>query len=127
MMLALLIPIVVSLQWDALGIGITISLGAMFASPNDVSGNVRMKLKGICLAILRCMFVISISGFIRSSYALLFPGLGVLIFFISYLFVYGFRSSLIGFSGLFALALCFSCLAVSSLPTSHRRLLLVSG
>lgn len=127
MMLALLIPIVVSLQWDALGIGITISLGAMFASPNDVSGNVRMKLKGICLAILLCMFVISISGFIRSSYALLFPGLGVLIFFISYLSVYGFRSSLISFSGLFALALSFSSLAESAIPTYQRVLLIGAG
>lgn len=126
-MLALLIPILVFLNLGALEVGITLSLGAMFASPNDVSGSLRMKLKGIGLAILLCMFVVSVSGFIRSSYFLLFPGLGILVFFISYLSVYGFRSSLISFSGLFALVLSFSSLAESAMPVYQRVLLIGAG
>lgn len=127
MMLALLTPILVFLNLGFLDVGILLAMGAMFASPNDVSGSFRLKLKGISLAIVLCMFVVSISGFMHSSYYLLFPGLGILVFFISYLSVYGFRSSLISFSGLFALVLSFSSLFESTMPLYQTVLLIGAG
>lgn len=106
--IALTIPIIVGLKLGALQIGITITVGAMLASPSDVSGSIRHKITGILLATLLAMIVSFIGAYLHFSLWLLFPVLGILMFGISYISIYGFRASLISFSGLFALVLSFS-------------------
>ncbi len=109
--IALTIPIIVGLKLGALQIGITITVGAMLASPSDVSGSIRHKITGILLATLLAMIVSFIGAFLHISLWLLIPVLGILMFGISYISIYGFRASLISFSGLFALVLSFSNVA----------------
>lgn len=109
--IALTIPIIVGLKLAALQIGITITVGAMLASPSDVSGSIRHKITGILLATLLAMIVSFIGAFLHISLWLLIPVLGILMFGISYISIYGFRASLISFSGLFALVLSFSNVA----------------
>lgn len=106
-----------------LPIGITITVGAMLASPSDVSGSIRHKITGILFATLLAMVVSLIGGYLHVSLWLLFPILGILMFSISYLAIYGFRASLISFSGLLALVLSFS--NVSSEMQPYERMLLI--
>ena len=124
--IALTVPILVGIKMDMLQIGITITVGAMLASPSDVSGNIRHKITGILLATIMVMIISLIGGYLHVSLWLLFPILGVMMFSISYISIYGFRASLISFSGLFALVLSFSNVA-GDMPPYERVVLLGVG
>ncbi len=121
--IALTVPIIFGVKLGVLTIGITITVGAMLASPSDVSGSIRHKITGILFATSLAMIVSLIGGYLHLSLWLLFPILGVLMFSISYLAIYGFRASLISFSGLLALVLSFS--NVSSGMEPYERMLLI--
>ncbi|MBB6681739.1 FUSC family protein [Aequorivita sp. 609] len=125
--IALTVPIIVGLKLDMLEIGITITVGAMLASPSDVSGGIRHKITGILLATLLSMIISFIGGYLHLSLWLLFPALGILMFSISYLAIYGFRASLISFSGLFALVLSFSNISNDLQPYERMLLIGVGG
>lgn len=121
--IALTLPIIAGVKLGALSIGITITVGALLASPSDVSGSIRHKITGILFAALLAMLVSLIGGYLQLSLWLLFPILGVLMFSISYISIYGFRASLISFSGLFALVLSFSNFSNDMEP--YERMLLI--
>jgi uncharacterized membrane protein YccC len=121
--IALTVPIIFGVKLDILSIGITITIGAMLASPSDVSGSIRHKITGILFATLLAMIVSLIGGYLHLSLWLLFPILGILMFSISYLSIYGFRASLISFSGLLALVLSFSNVSGGMEP--YERMLLI--
>lgn len=125
--IALTIPIIIGLKMGALQVGITITVGAMLASPSDVSGSIRQKITGILLATLLAMIVSFIGAYLHFSLWLLFPVLGILMFGISYISIYGFRASLISFSGLFALVLSFSNVASEMAPYKSVLLISVGG
>jgi len=125
--IALTIPIIIGLKMGALQVGITITVGAMLASPSDVSGSIRHKITGILLATLLAMIVSFIGAYLHFSLWLLFPVLGILMFGISYISIYGFRASLISFSGLFALVLSFSNVASEMAPYKGVLLIGVGG
>ena len=103
--IALTLPIIAGVKLDLLDVGITITVGAMLASPSDVSGSIKHKTKGLLLATFLAMAISLLGGYLHFTPWLLFPILGILIFGISYISIYGFRASLISFSGLFALVL----------------------
>lgn len=121
--IALTLPIIAGVKLDALQIGITITVGALLASPSDVSGSIRHKVTGTLFATLLAMLVSLLGGYLHLSLWLLFPVLGVLMFCISYISIYGFRASLISFSGLFALVLSFSNVSGGMEP--YNRMLLI--
>lgn len=121
--IALTIPILVGIKLNILQIGITITLGAMLASPSDVSGSIRHKVTGILFATLLSMIVSFIGAYLHISLWLLLPILGILMFGIAYISIYGFRASLISFSGLLALVISFS--SVSSAMQPYEKVLII--
>ena len=125
--IALTIPIIVGVKLDALQIGITVTVGAMLASPSDVSGSIRHKITGILFATLLAMIISLVGGYLQFSTWLLFPVLGILMFCISYLAIYGFRASLISFSGLLALVLSFSNVSNGMEPYDRMLLIGIGG
>lgn len=125
--IALTLPILVGIKVDMLQIGTVITLGAMWASPSDVSGNIRHKITGLLLATALATVISLIGGYLQVSLWLLFPILGILMFSISYISIYGFRASLISFSGLLALVLSFSDFADGMLPYERALLIGVGG
>ena len=124
--IALTLPVLIGIKLDVLQIGITITVGALLASPSDVSGSLRHKIIGILFATLLATIVSLIGGYLHISLWLLFPILGLLMFGISYISIYGFRASLISFSGLFALVLSFSNVS-TDFPPYERALLIGLG
>ncbi len=121
--IALVVPIIIGLKLNALQVGVTITVGAMLASPSNVSGSLRHKITGILIATLLAMIISFIGAYLHVSLWLLFPILGILMFGISYISIYGFRASLISFSGLFALVLSFSNVSTGMQP--YERVLLI--
>ena len=106
--IAVTVPILLSIRWGHLEIGLALCFGAFWSSPSDVSGNFRHKKFGILFSALLVMLVSFIGGYLKFETWLLIPVLGLLTFAIAFISVYGFRASLISFSGLLALVLSFA-------------------
>ncbi|MCZ4318278.1 FUSC family protein [Aequorivita viscosa] len=125
--IALTVPILVGIKFHVLPIGVTITVGALLASPSDVSGSIRHKITGLLFATLLAMLVSFVGGYLHLSLWFLFPILGILMFFISYISIYGFRASLISFSGLLALVLSFSNVSADMQPFERALLIGIGG
>ncbi len=106
--LAISLPILVGVEFGRFEIGLAIALGALLSSPSDVSGSLRHKNFGIALSAFLAVLASLIGGYLIADSWIGLPVLGVTIFVLSYLAVFGFRASLISFSGLFALVLSFA-------------------
>ncbi|HAI16919.1 MAG TPA: hypothetical protein DCM10_02115, partial [Xanthomarina gelatinilytica] len=91
-----------------LEIGLAIGFGAFWCSPSHVSGKLTHKINGILLSALLIMIVSFLGGYLHYQTWLIIPVLGFLTFSIAFISVYGFRASLISFSGLLALVLSFA-------------------
>ena len=106
--IAITIPIVLGIATDHFEIGLAICFGAFWCSPSDVSGNLKHKQIGILFSVLLVVVISFIGGYLEISNYFLFPILGLLTFGIAFISIYGFRASLISFSGLLALVLSFA-------------------
>ena len=104
-------------------IGLALALGALLSSPSDVSGSLRHKNYGIALSAFLAVLASLIGGYLIKDSWIGFPVLGITIFILSYLAVFGFRASLISFSGLFALVLSFA--NISNVLEIYERALLI--
>jgi uncharacterized membrane protein (TIGR01666 family) len=106
--IAVTVPIVLGIALDHLDIGLALCFGAFWCSPSHVSGQLRHKVNGILLSALLVMIVSFLGGYLHEQTWLILPVLGLLTFSIAFISVYGFRASLISFSGLLALVLSFA-------------------
>lgn len=89
-------------------IGAGAAFGVLLASSSDIPGNKKHHIYGILISLsLAVISYITIHLTIPHPY-LLIPTLAILVFVNSYISVYGFRASLIAFSGLLAVALSFA-------------------
>lgn len=105
---AVTLPMIVGIQLGYFEAGLALSFGAFWCSPSDVSGSFRHKKNGILFSAAMVMVVSFIGGYLHYETWLSLPVLGILSFCISFLSIYGFRASLISFSGLLALVLSFA-------------------
>lgn len=127
MAIAMIVPITIGVNSDSLNPATFIALGVVFASFSDTSGSLKLKVNGMLLATLLSIMVTYVMHLLKLPFAIFLPILGLLIFSISYLSVYGFRASLISFSGLFAIVLSMSKLSDSDLSVFLRMLLIGVG
>ena len=104
----IIVPIGIGVYVGSFEIGLALALGALLSSPSDVTGSIRNKNFGILLSALFAVIASLIGGFLNPSDWITIPILGIIMFAFSYFAVYGFRASLISFSGLFALVLSFA-------------------
>ncbi len=101
-------PIVLGLTTNHFEIGLALCFGAFWCSPSDVSGSLKHKQIGILFSAILVVIISFIGGYLNISNFFLFPILGLLTFSIAFISIYGFRASLISFSGLLALVLSFA-------------------
>lgn len=106
--IAVTVPIVLGITTNNLEIGLALCFGAFWCSPSDISGNLRHKQIGILFSSLLVIIISFIGGYLNIPNLFLFPILGFLTFCIAFISIYGFRASLISFSGLLALVLSFA-------------------
>lgn len=124
--IAITLPIGVGIHFNCLDIALALSFGAFWSSPSDVSGNFRHKQIGILFSAVLVTVVSFVGGYLHYETWLSLPVLGVLSFGIAYLSVYGFRASLVSFSGLLALVLSFAQIS-SELEVYQNALLTGAG
>lgn len=100
---------------------VSIVMGVFLCSPSDVPGSIRHMALGILVSSLIATFTtLGVQVSIFSVWVLL-PVLSLLVFFNSMLSVFGFRASLVSFSGLLAIIFAFAH------PASGQALLLHIG
>ncbi len=103
--IAVTLPALIGVQLGYFQIGLALSFGAFWSSPSDVIGSFRHKKIGILISAILVMVVSFIKGYLDFELWLLLPLLGLITFGIAFVSIYGFRASLISFSGLMALVL----------------------
>ncbi|WP_282030604.1 FUSC family protein [Winogradskyella eximia] len=101
-------PIILGIVTNQFEVGLALCFGAFWCSPSDVSGRLKHKQVGILFSAILVVVISFIGGYLNISNFLLFPILGFLTFCIAFISIYGFRASLISFSGLLALVLSFA-------------------
>lgn len=99
------LPVVVAGYFDAVNVGIPMAVGVLLSSPSDVPGSFHRRIVGVSLSIVAAVAGSVIAGYAAFSHFFFVPVLVVLMFGFSMISVYGFRASLISFSGLFAVVL----------------------
>jgi uncharacterized membrane protein YccC len=121
--LGISLPIIAGVYLGEMEIGLAIAVGALLGSPSDVAGNFRNKSFGILLSALFAVVASLAGGLLNFSVWITIPIVGLLMFLFSYFSVYGFRASLISFSGLFALVLSFA--NISNVLEFYERAILI--
>lgn len=106
--LACTLPIVVGMNFDHLEIGLSICFGALWCAPSNTNGSYRHSKIGILLSAALIAVISYIGGYFDFTAWPMLPVLGLATFLIAYISVYGFRASLLSFSGLLALVLSFA-------------------
>lgn len=126
LLFAVSIPIGIGALFGQVGIGLAIGFGAFWCSPSDISGSKKHMRNGILFSALLVTLVTFVSSLIPNKIWFIIPSIGIMMFLISSISVFGFRGSLISFSGLLAFALSFGFTS-DSLPIGIHALLIGSG
>ncbi len=127
LLFAILLPLALLGGLGKLPLAVSVVTGVLLGSPSDVPGSIRHMAVGIlagsALAILNTLAIHLAMGTIW----ILVPVLSGLVFFNAMLSVYGFRASLVSFSGLLAIMLAFAHPATGHNLLVHLALMLVGG
>jgi uncharacterized membrane protein YccC len=83
-------------------------IGAFLNAPGDIPGSIKRKVNAILVSIGLTMVITTIILFSKPFLPLLLIAITVITFFVSLLSVYGFRASLVSFSGLLAMVIALA-------------------
>ena len=127
LLFAILVPLALLGAMGKLTLAVSVATGVLLCSPSDVPGSIRHMAVGIlagsALAILNTLAIQLAMG---TGWTLL-PALSGLVFINAMLSVYGFRASLVSFSGLLAIMLAFAHPATGYELLVHLALILGGG
>lgn len=105
---AVVTPLVVLWFFDYFEYAPAIVMGAFLNAPGDIPGSLKRKVNAILISTGLTMLITAIILFCRPYLPLVLVALGVISFFVSFISVYGFRASMVSFSGLMAMVLAFA-------------------
>ena len=106
--IALAIPFAVLYGLGYFEFALPIVIGAFLNAPGDVPGSRKRKVNAILISIGLTMLATAVILFTKPYLPLLLIAMGMIAFFVSLLSVYGFRASLVSFSGLLAMVIAFA-------------------
>lgn len=104
----MVLPIVIGVQLGKTDYFLSLATGVLFTAGCDVPGRRKHKTIGILIATIVAVVANMGIGLASVHLYILLPVLALLVFGIAYISVYGFRASLISFSGLLAIVLSFA-------------------
>lgn len=85
-----------------------IVIGAFLNAPGDIPGSLKRKVNAILISIVLTMVITTIILFLKPYFLLLLLAMIVISFTVSFISVYGFRASLVSFSGLLSMVIAFA-------------------
>src|SRR5690606_24609785 len=98
--LAILSVLGISYSLGKIEIGVSLTMGMFIIAPANFPGSTRHRINGMLAAIILGVVITLIINLVDESLWTLTPVMATLIFLVSYLSVFGFRASLVSFSGL---------------------------
>ncbi len=101
--LAILVVLTISYSLGNIEIGISLTMGMFISAPANFPGSNRHRINGMLAAIFLGMMNTVIINLVAGNLWLLTAVMTLLVFLVSYLSVFGFRASLVAFSGLSAI------------------------
>ncbi|WBL24051.1 FUSC family protein [Zunongwangia sp. HGR-M22] len=116
--------------FNALGlshIGVPMAVGCLLTAPSDTIGTLKHKVVGVIAAAILAGVTSFVLGFASVNFYLTLPILGIVVFAISYLAIYGFRASMVAFAGLMAVVLSFANVDTSMSLWQHCLLISAGG
>ncbi|MFD1079612.1 FUSC family membrane protein, partial [Longispora fulva] len=102
------------------------AVGVLLSSPSDVPGSIRRRVIGVSFSVLIAVVGSLLAGYAAVNSFFFVPVLIILMFSFSMISVYGFRASLISFSGLFAVVLSLANVTAEN-SVLERALLIGAG
>ena len=124
---AAILPVFITGELGMIEIGIPMAIGVLLSSPSDVQGSLRRRIIGVSFSVFMAFLGTLLAGYAAMNAALFVPVLAVLMFCFSMLSVYGFRASLIAFSGLFAVVLSLAKVPSEGSVLTHSLLIGAGG
>ena len=85
-----------------------IVVGAFLNAPGDIPGSLKRKVNAILISIALMMVITTILLFLKPYFILLLLAMALISFAVSLISVYGFRASLVSFSGLLSMVIAFA-------------------
>lgn len=108
---ALVLPLYLGIHFDQTGYGLAFALGVFFTFLPNTDGSNKHRIFGILFALVLSLLITALCHFTRmASDWVFYVFFGLCIFWVSMLSVYGFRASMVAFSGHFALIMSFALL-----------------
>lgn len=83
-------------------------VGAFLNASGDIPGSIKRKVNAILISIGLTMVITAIILFVKPYFPLLLLALATISFAVSFISIYGFRASLVSFSGLLAMVMAFA-------------------
>ncbi|UBM57746.1 FUSC family protein [Marinilongibacter aquaticus] len=109
MTLSLVVPLYLGFHFHAFAEGFSFALGTMFTFLPNTDGSKRHRFLGMLISLVLCLFLVAVSQWLfRWSIWAFVPFFGFALFLVSILPVYGFRASMVAFSGNMALVMAFA-------------------
>ncbi|MGB7842342.1 MAG: FUSC family membrane protein, partial [Salinimicrobium sp.] len=125
--IAAITPLIITGYFDAIVLGIPMTVGVLLSSPSDVPGSFHRRMVGVSFSVLMAVLAAIIAGYAARAGFFFVPVLALLIFMFSMISVYGFRASLISFSGLFSVVLSLANVSSKSSVLEHALLIGLGG
>ncbi|WP_232829243.1 FUSC family protein [Aureibaculum luteum] len=126
--IAVTLPIAILYSIGQTAIIVPIVFGTFVNAPSDIPGSLKRKVNGILISISLTAIVTLLILFAKPYFLVLLIALAILSFFSAMIAVYGFRGSLIAFSGLLAMVLALAVKDISGIDILlHVGLLIIGG
>ena len=126
--IAVTLPIAILYSIGLTAIIVPIVFGTFVNAPSDIPGSLKRKVNGIFISISLTAIVTLLILFAKPYFLVLLIALAILSFFSAMIAVYGFRGSLIAFSGLLAMVLALAVKDISGIDILlHVGLLIIGG
>ncbi|QCX41012.1 hypothetical protein FF125_06615 [Aureibaculum algae] len=126
--IAVTLPIAILYSIGQTAIIVPIVFGTFVNAPSDIPGSLKRKVNGIFISISLTAIVTLLILFAKPYFLVLLIALAILSFFSAMIAVYGFRGSLIAFSGLLAMVLALAVKDISGIDILlHVGLLIIGG
>lgn len=124
---AAILPLAISAYSGKISVGVAMALGVIISSPSDIRGSFRRRVTGIATSIALAVLATIVMGYSGDYLYIYVPVLTLLVLSFSFISVYGFRASLVSFSGLFAIVLSMANIPSGSTVLIHAGLIGCGG
>ncbi|RZJ63959.1 MAG: FUSC family protein [Flavobacterium sp.] len=125
--IAAVAPVLILSRFDMFETGFTIAIGAFLTYPGDIPSNMSHRIKGLLTAVLIVAGCTLAVNLLHPVTWVFYPGIVVMMFFLSMISVYGQRATMVSFSGLLAVALATGHIKTGWDILTHSGLVLLGG